>query len=427
MPIRSASSQQPNKTNFLNKKVVFLIILSIMLGIKSFLTRLEENILVDLIIIGAGPYGISLAAHAAASHLSYVLLGEPMNFWKEQMPQNMFIRTNPRYISLSDKDEAYTIERFSSETGTKLISPFPRPDFVDYAFWFAQKTHVAFTPELAAQLDYSSAGFRVTTNQGKLYEAKRVILATGLQHYSYIPSVLSELPAHLLSHTFGHTEFNRFAGKKVAVIGSGQSAWEAAALLHLAGSEAELLFRRDAVQYAGEDNTASGQKLIDTAEQFYHLPHELKQERWNTPRQGSVALFLKPYVEGKLPITGGAVIERAEATSDGKVLLALSNKQTRIVDHVIAATGYRIKLDQVPFLPPYLLQAIEREADRFASFPLLSAQFESSVPGLYFTGPLASHTHGPAFGFIAGLRQACFSIIPHIHQHTKREQEQRTS
>lgn len=383
--------------------------------------------MVDLIIIGAGPYGISLAAHAAASHLSYVLLGEPMHFWKEQMPQSMFIRTNPRYISLSDKDVAFTIERFSSETGATLESPFPRPAFVDYALWFAQQTRVSFTPELAAQLDHSSAGFHVTTNEGKLYEAKRVIVATGLQHYSYIPAELSLLPSHLLSHTFGQTEFNKFAGQKVAVIGSGQSAWEAAALLHLAGSEPELLFRRDAVQYAGEDNTASGQKLLDTAEQFYRLPHEQKQESWNSPRQGSVAPFLRPYVEGKLPITAGAAIERAEETSDGKVLLTLTNKQTRVVDHVIAATGYKINLEQVPFLPPYLLQAIEREPDRFTAFPLLSAHFESSVPGLYFTGPLASHTHGPAFGFVAGLRQACFSIIPHIQQHAKKEQEQRTS
>jgi thioredoxin reductase len=398
-----------------------------MLGIKSITTRLEEKTLVDLIIIGAGPYGISLAAHAAASHLSYVLLGDPMHFWKEQMPQNMFIRTNPRYISLSDKDGAFTIERFSSETGVKLESPFPRPAFVDYALWFAQQTHVTFTPELAAQLDYSPAGFHVSTHDGNRYDAKRVIVATGLQHYSYVPAEFSELPSHLLSHTFGQTEFNRFAGQKVAVIGSGQSAWEAAALLHMAGSETELLFRRDAVQFAAEDNTASGQKLLDTAEQFYRLPIELKQERWNTPQQGSVALFLRPYVEGKLPITGGAVIERAEETSDGKALLTLTNKQTRVVDHVIAATGYRINLDQVPFLPSYLRQAIEREPDRFAAFPLLNTYFESSVPGLYFTGPLASHTHGPAFGFVAGLRQACVSIIPHIHQHAKKEQEQRTS
>ncbi|WP_238404155.1 NAD(P)-binding domain-containing protein [Paenibacillus paridis] len=375
-----------------------------------------------MIIIGAGPYGISLAAHAAASGISYVLLGNPMHFWSEQMPQNMFIRTNPRYISFSDKDDAFTIERYCRETGTPQRSPFPRPHFVDYAFWFARQTGVVFTRQLVDQVDSIPAGFRVMTNEGYCYEAKHAIIATGLQHYSYIPEVLRGLPPELLSHTFGHTDFNRFVGKKVAVIGSGQSAWEAAGLLHMAGSETELLFRRDAVQFAGEDNTASGQRLLDIAEQFYSLPLERKQERWHAPRQSSVAPFLRPYVEGKLPITGGAALASAEATDGGKALLTLANKQTRLVDHVISATGYRIHLDQVPFLPDSLLQSIQREADGFHGFPLLNAQFESSIPGLYFVGPLASHTHGPAFGFIAGLRQACRSIIPHLVHSINREQ-----
>ncbi|WP_054023264.1 NAD(P)-binding domain-containing protein [Bacillus sp. FJAT-28004] len=374
--------------------------------------------MVDLIIIGAGPYGISLAAHAAARGMSYVILGKPMFFWKEQMPQNMFIRTHPRYISLSDKDDVFTIERFGRETGVELQIPFPRPYFVDYALWFAKQTGVSFTPELVSQLHYSSTGFSAATHDGKLYQAKNIVIATGLQHYSYIPPVLRALPPQLLSHTFALRDFKPYAGKKVAVIGSGQSAWEAAALLHMAGSEVELLFRRDAVHYSSDDNVVSGQKLIDSAEQFYQLPAELKQERRNAPRQGSVAPFLKPYVEGKLPLTGGAAINHAEATSDGQVLLTLGSRQTRLVDHVIAATGYQINLDQVPFLPSYLLQLIEREPDSFANFPLLSAQFESSIPGLYFAGPLAAYTHGPAFGFVAGLRQACRSIIPHIQQHT---------
>lgn len=371
--------------------------------------------MVDLIIIGAGPYGISLAAHAKACGLSYVLLGRPMHFWKEQMPQTMFIRTNPRYISFSDRDDALTIERFSQETKVPLESPFPRPAFVDYAFWFAHHARVSFTPELVVSLDRLYDGFSIITETGKRLNGRNVVVATGLQHFSYIPDELNGLPAALLSHTFGQTEFGRFKGQKVAVIGSGQSAWEAAALLQLAGSEAELLYRREVVQYASEDNTASGMKLIESAEQFYRLPLEQKQERWHTPRQGSVASFLKPYVEGKVKTTGGAAIKRAGMTQDGKAILELSGGEHRIADHVIAATGYRIDLNRVPFLPDYLLEAIQRESC-FERFPLLNGDFESSVPGLFFAGPLASHTHGPAFGFVAGLRQACRSIIPYIQQ-----------
>lgn len=266
----------------------------------------------------------------------------------------------------------------------RTAAPFPRPHFVDYALWFAKQTDISFTSEHVSELHYSSSGFSVITHECKQYQAKHVVIATGLQHYSYIPPVLSTLPPQLISHTFAHRDFKPYANKKIAVIGSGQSAWEAAALLHMAGSEVELLFRRDAVQYASEDNVESGQKLIDSAEQFYLQSDQLKAERRNTPRQSSVAPFLKPYVEGKVTMTCGAAIAHAEATIDGKVLLQLGNNETRLVDHVIAATGYQINLDQVPFLPPHVLQHIEREPNSNAKFPLLNAQFESSIPGLYF-------------------------------------------
>ncbi|WP_281272020.1 NAD(P)-binding domain-containing protein [Paenibacillus cellulosilyticus] len=367
----------------------------------------------DLAIIGAGPYGISLAAHARAAGLSYALLGLPMHFWKEQMPQNMFIRTNPLYISLSDSEDKWTIERYCRENGIPLASPFPRPAFVDYGFWFARHAGVEFTSELAAAFSQAPNGWVITTQSGGCLTASRIVIATGLQHFSYIPDVLRSLPSNRVTHTFGQTGFDQFRGRSVAIVGSGQSAWEAAALLHRAGSDAELLFRREEVRFAGEDNAASGLRLIESAEQFYRQSIEEKTERWNTPRQGSVALFLKPYVEGKVKVTGSVEIVRADVHEDSKVHLILSNGETRLVDHVISATGYRMNLNLLPFLAPELRSTIHREPQPFQGYPLLNEHFECSVPGLYFAGPLASHTHGPAFGFIAGLRQACRSIIPH--------------
>lgn len=457
----------------------------------------------DITIIGAGPYGISLAAHAAARGLSYALLGQPMQFWKDQMPPSMYIRTNPQYISLSDPDDAFTIQRYSAEAGVELTSPFPRPVFVRYALWFIERTGVEFTHEMAGRVERTNDGFAVLTTSGRRFDSRNVIVASGLQHYAHVPEPFASLPGHLTSHTFGQTDFTGFAGRRVAVIGSGQSAWETAGLLHLAGAKPELLYRREAPNYGGMDNLATGQRLIESADTFYHQPIEVKLERWNAGRQGSVAQFLKPYVEGKVPQTAGVTVDRAEpsgasarvrdgvrdgardrvrdgspdgvrdgddardgsrdnardgndarddsrdnardgdnarhdgfpdgardgddardgsrddgrnATADGGVRLTLSNGEVREYDHVITATGYRIDLDRVPFLPASLRASIEREAHGFARFPLLSAEFESSVPGLYFAGPLASHTHGGAFGFIAGVRKACTVMIPAIRQ-----------
>jgi len=36
----------------------------------------------DLLIIGAGPFGLSLAAYAAHLGIEHAIVGEPMAFWK---------------------------------------------------------------------------------------------------------------------------------------------------------------------------------------------------------------------------------------------------------------------------------------------------------------------------------------------------------
>ncbi|WP_165971947.1 NAD(P)-binding domain-containing protein [Paenibacillus piri] len=364
----------------------------------------------DLLIIGAGPYGISLAAHAKAHCLTYTLLGYPMHFWKHQMPQNMFIRTHPDSVYLSDPHESFTLLRFAAESGIDLPVPLPRPLFVDYATWFAARTGVRFTPEHVLQLSRTADGYEAVTEGGGVYTARHAVIATGLQHYSYIPDTYDGLPPGLVSHTFALTDFRPFAGKQVAVIGSGQSAWEAAALLHMAGSDAELIYRRDAANYR---EGQSGSELIQLGETFFDLPLEQKREKQVQP-PGSAAAFLRPYVEGKIRETGNAVVQKAEAVDGGKLRLELSNGETRLFDHLVSASGYRIDIGRVPFLEQRLLELLEREDDGNGRYPKLDAHFMSSLPGLYIAGPLASYSHGPAFRFIAGVRKACRSIIPRI-------------
>lgn len=366
--------------------------------------------MLDLIIIGAGPFGISLAAHAQASGLSYKLLGYPMDFWKNQMPQNMFIRTPHDFVSLSDPNDAYTIHRFAEETGEEAVTPLPRTVFVKYAMWFAEKAGVEFTPQLAAFVEKKDGAFHVTTEAGDTLQARNAVIATGVEHYRYIPDLLQNLPSHLYSHTSGYTSFAAFQGKSVAVIGSGQSAWEAAGLLHMEGAKPELLYRRAAANYSGsyEEEIA----LRDLGNDFYDLPLAEKQDNWGQS-PGSVAHFLRPYVEGKVPETGNVTLAQLEATEDGRVRLHLSNGEERIVDHVISASGFHINLDKVPFLSDAFKAGIEREAG-YPQFPKLDRHFQAGVPGLYFAGPLSSHSHGPTFRFILGLKKTASTIIPNI-------------
>lgn len=364
----------------------------------------------DVIIIGSGPYGISLAAHANAHNLSYKLLGYPMDFWKNQMPQNMFIRTPHEFVNLSDANDEFTLERFAKETGTELLTPLPRPIFVEYANWFAKNSGIEFTPELATNLDYDGGTFTVITERNKVLTARNVIIATGVEHYKYIPEIYQSLPSHLVSHTSGYTDFAAFRGKRVAVIGSGQSAWEAAALLHLENADVELIYRREAANYAGSREAEIF--LRDLGDVFYTLPLHEKQEEWGQS-PGSVAHFLRPYVEGKVPEFGGISVVSAVSTDDDHIRLTLSNDEVREYDHVISASGFHIHINRVPFLTDELRQQIERE-NGYSQFPKLNERFESNIQGLYFAGPLSSHSHGPTFRFILGLKKAASTIIPSI-------------
>ncbi|MBL0385604.1 NAD(P)-binding domain-containing protein [Tumebacillus sp. ITR2] len=373
-------------------------------------THTEKDTL-DVIIIGAGPFGISLAAHAVANDLNYKLFGYPMDFWKNQMPQNMFIRTPHDFVSFSDPKDEWTIHRFADETETEIITPLPRTTFVQYGIWFAEKAGVEFTPKLIHQVELTdNMEYRVQTETGSVFYARNVIVATGVEHYKYVPEILNALPSSVFSHPSGYTDFNKFQGQKVAVLGSGQSAWEAAGLLHIAGAESELLYRRDHANYGG-----SYQSEIDLRELgniFYELPIEQKSQEWgHSP--GSVAHFLRPYVEGKVPELGGVQITSVSLTLDGRAKIDMSTGESREFDHIISATGFHINLDRVPFLNQELREQIERE-DRFEQFPKVDEHFQSNLSGLYFAGPLSSHSHGPTFRFILGLKKTALTIIPHL-------------
>ncbi|WP_066363311.1 NAD(P)-binding domain-containing protein [Neobacillus drentensis] len=366
--------------------------------------------MLDVIIIGSGPFGISLAAHAVSNNLKYKLFGYPMDFWSNQMPQEMFIRTPQDFVSFSDSNDRLTIHQFSEETGTELMTPLPRPIFVEYANWFAQKAGIEFTPELITQVTYKNGVYEAVSQTGERHLAKNVIVATGVEHYKYLPNFLKEFSPNLVSHTSGYTNFSQFKGKKVVVLGSGQSAWEAAGLLHRDGADVELIYRKQGPNYAGSRENEIA--LRDLGDIFYKLPSEEKKEEWGQS-PGSIAYFLKPYVEGLVPQNKEVEIEKIEQINEDEIRLVLSNGTEKIVNHIIAATGFHINVDKVPFFDQELLSTIEREED-YSQFPKLNVSFESSLPGLYFAGPLSSHSHGPTFRFILGLKKTAFSIIPSI-------------
>ncbi|MDW2877307.1 MULTISPECIES: NAD(P)-binding domain-containing protein [Bacillaceae] len=365
--------------------------------------------MLDVIIIGSGPYGISLAAHALGNGLSYKIFGYPMDFWKNQMPQDMFIRTPHDFVSFSDPEDKWTVHQFAAETGIQLVTPLPRTIFTQYASWFAEKAGIIFTPQLITHVSFKEGIYEVVSDSGEKHFARNVVVATGVEHYKYLPEMVKNFSPKLVSHTSGYTDFSAFKDKKVIVLGSGQSAWEAAGLLKREGAEVELVYRAASPNYAGSREAEI--ELRDLGNVFFHLTEDEKKEEWGQS-PGSIAHFLKPYVDGIVPQRANVQIQQIKE-QDGQLLLKLSDGTEKLADHLLSASGFHIDLDKAYFINAELREQIDREQG-FSQFPRLSESFESNIPGLYFAGPLSSHSHGPTFRFILGLRKTACSIISGI-------------
>lgn len=72
-----------------------------------------------MVIIGAGPYGLSISAHLKARGIPTLVLGEPMELWKK-MPDGLCLKSVWSASSLSDPAGSYSIDRYIEE---KKLSP----------------------------------------------------------------------------------------------------------------------------------------------------------------------------------------------------------------------------------------------------------------------------------------------------------------
>jgi FAD-dependent urate hydroxylase len=387
----------------------------------------------DVAIIGAGPYGLAAAAHlSAASGLDVRVFGDVMSFWEHQMPEGMFLRSPYVASNIADPERGLSLDSFASESHTTLPRPLPVERFVDYGRWFRRQVSPALDGRSVTQIN-SNGSFQLELSDGTRLTSSRVVVAAGIMPFARKPPQFEGLPRELASHSSEHREFSRFAGRRVFVVGGGQSALESAALLHEAGAEVEVLVRAPRIYFLrriarlhhlgpltrllfapAEVGPAGLSRLVSAPNWYRRLPRSLQDRFAVRSLRPAGAAWLVSRLE-QVPITLGTSVVSAEAVGD-EVALTLSDGSHRRCDHVLLATGYRVDIGDYPFMSGWLM-------DRIASVdgcPRLNAGFESSLPNLFFLGAPSAWSFGPLMRFVAGTEFAAPALARAILRKKRR-------
>lgn len=398
--------------------------------------------MLDLAIVGAGPYGLSLAAHARRLGLSFRIFGRAMDSWVAHMPKGMMLKSDGFASDIFDPDGSFSLRQFCAERQIEYSDvgvPVRLETFTAYGLAFRERFVPELEEKLVISLDHTKDGFTLKLDDGELVKSRRVVLAIGITHFQRIPDNLAHLSSEFLSHSYCHRDLEAFRGRTVIVLGGGASATDLAALLHEIGAEVQLVAKRDSLKFHSKpevDKPRSFWQRIrhpqsglgpglrsrfyaNSSVAFHYLPRSMRMEIVRTHLGPSGGWFIKDKVVGKIPLLLGYSIEYAEA-GEGKVNLIIrganGSKREVSADHIIAATGYRVDLNRLKFLSRDILSELRLED----STPILSSTFESSIPGLYFVGLAAANSFGPAMRFAFGAGFAARRLTKSIARSVSR-------
>ncbi len=389
----------------------------------------------DVVVIGAGPYGLSIAAFLRDRGIDFRIFGDAMQTWLHAMPRGMKLKSEGFASSLYDPHGEFTLAEYCRQQNLPYADaglPVPIDTFSAYGLAFQKR----FVPQLENRsviaLRRVENHFEVELDTGERVSARRVVLAVGLSYFPYVPPVLSQLVTDKITHSSKHEKVEGFRGAEVAVIGAGASAVDLAALLHQAGAKTHIVARSNAIRFhdppgkqprplmARIKNPGTGLgpgwKLLFYTKAplvFHRLSPEFRVRAVRRTLGPAPGWFVKQDVVGKVPMHLGVNIQDA-AIEGNRVVLRLADAsgktETLSADYVIAATGYRVDVDRVGFLSKDVREKIET----LEGSPVLSTNFESSVPGLYFVGTAAANSFGPLMRFAYGAGFTSRQISRHL-------------
>ena len=370
---------------------------------------------IEVAVIGAGPHGISAATHLQRAGVSAQLFGDPMGFWRS-MPEGMVLRSNLRASNMIEPAGPLSVAAFAAATGLQLEQPVLLEDFIEYGSWVQRTAVPDVDVRTVSGLERSRRGFDLQLSDGELVSARRVVLACGIEAFASMPPGYEDLPTEMVSHTGSYRDMSVFAGRRVALVGGGQSSFTCAALMREHGAaEIEVLVRDPEViwlrghsvmkrlgrfgpiLYAPTDvGPLWYSRLLAKPDLFRLLPREVQDRIAYRSIRPACSHVVRMQL-GDVRISTGVEVRGARLDGDS-LRVSVSDGSEREVDHLMFGTGYSVDVARYEFLSEGILADLER----VDGYPVLHRGLESSVAGLHIVSAPAARSFGPIMRFISG-------------------------
>lgn len=379
-------------------------------------------------MIGAGPYGLSAAAHLQHSGLEPYVIGQSMAFWKQNMPGGMLLRSKSEASNIDAPQKHLSIAGYEKAIRRKIADPVPIEDFIAYGDWFQKQVAPKLDTRQVRNVSHNGNIFELTFEDGEKLETKSVVLALGIGLFFHRPEQFVGIPRELAPHSSDLNDFSQFRGKRVAVIGKGQSALEYAALLHENQADVQIVTRAPGLAFRpfawrknlfrtltpwpliglshrilpptdlGDIRTA---RKMANPDLFRRQSPEVQEKLLKDCARPVGAYWLPSRLEGVPVRTSVSVASAGRAGS--KLKITLSDGTTDEVDLAVLATGYRIDISKYHILDASLKQHVRQTPD---GYPILDTGLQTTVDGLYMAGVIAEKTLGPTLRFVTGTSNA---------------------
>lgn len=305
----------------------------------------------DLLVLGGGPVGLFAAYCAGFRGMTCVVL--------DSLPQ-----LGGQITAMYPEKPIFDIAGFPSIKGKELVA-----GLVAQASRFPNELVLG---ERAQSLDIrEGAGrrFTITTGSGTRIDSSAIVISGGIGHFT--PRPLPDA-ADFMGNGVEHfiTDPQEYRGRRVAVVGGGDSAVDWSLLLEPIAESVVLVHRRDA---------------------FTAHPYSLE-----LLGRSSVEVVTPAQVSG---LGGDARLEWVELTRTG------AEPVRRPIDAVVAALGFTANLG------PLLDWGIEIESRRYVT---VDSTMRSSIDGIYAAGDIAGYP-GKVRLISVGFGEAATAVNNAVH------------